>query len=65
METTGFRLDLIESNDTTFPDDELARLEEQINRPKWSIPVYHDGELISCLRSAIVLVYKSQSIVSK
>jgi len=41
--------------DLTFPADDLTKLEEQINRPRWTVPVLANGELIRCVRAAIRL----------
>lgn len=47
--------------DLTFPADDLTKLEEQINRPRWTVPVLANGELIRCLRAAIRLAAASSS----
>jgi hypothetical protein len=38
-----------------FPHAELARLDEMINRPRWVVPVLHNGELEILLEAAINL----------
>ena len=42
-----------------FPNEELLRLEEQINRVRWTVPVLDKGELIICLRAAVRLAKES------
>ena len=53
-------LDFDEQTELTFPADDLTKLEEQINRPRWTVPVLAHGELIKCLRAAIRLAVASQ-----
>ena len=50
---------LDENGQPIFPTDDLAKLEEQVNRIRWTIPVLSDGELIKCLRAAVRLARKS------
>jgi len=38
-----------------FPLAELARLDEMINRPRWVVPVLHNGELEVLLDASINL----------
>ena len=38
-----------------FPLDHLARLDEQLSRPKWVVPVRHDDDLERLLRASIRL----------
>ena len=38
-----------------FPLDHLARLDEQLGRPKWVVPVRHDDDLERLLRASIRL----------
>lgn len=38
-----------------FPLDHLARLDEQLGRPKWVVPVRHDDDLERLLRASIKL----------
>ena len=38
-----------------FPLDHLARLDEQLGRPKWVVPVRHDDDLERLLRVSIHL----------
>ncbi|CAF1148229.1 unnamed protein product [Rotaria sordida] len=44
-----------ENGEPKFPVDDLLKLEEQVNRVRWIVPVLPDGELIRCLRAAICL----------
>ncbi|CAF1165958.1 unnamed protein product [Adineta steineri] len=46
---------LDENGEPKFPVDDLAKLEEQVNRVRWIVPVLADGELIKCLRAALRL----------
>ncbi|UJR08730.1 hypothetical protein I4U23_012987 [Adineta vaga] len=41
-----------ENGEPKFPVDDLVKLEEQVNRVRWIVPVLTDGELIKCLRAA-------------
>lgn len=50
---------LDENGQPIFPTDDLVKLEEQVNRIRWTIPVLADGELIKCLRAAVRLARKS------
>jgi len=43
-----------------FPHIELARLDEMINRPRWVVPVLHNGELEVLLDASIALCKKGQ-----
>ena len=38
-----------------FPLDHLARLDEQLGRPKWVVPVRHNDDLERLLRASIRL----------
>ena len=38
-----------------FPLDHLAKLDDQLNRPKWVVPVRPDDDLERLLRAAIKL----------
>lgn len=53
-------LDLDEQTELTFPADDLTKLEEQINRLRWTVPVLAHGELIKCLRAAVRFANASQ-----
>jgi len=41
-----------------FPHVALERLDEMINRPRWVVPVLHNGELEILLDASIVLCKK-------
>lgn len=41
--------------DVGFPLDHLARLDEQLGRPKWVVPVRQDDDLERLLRASIKL----------
>ena len=43
-----------------FPQDHLARLDEQLSRPKWVVPVRHDDDLERLLRASIRLCRESK-----
>ena len=51
---------LAEPGELTFPLDDLLKLEEQITRLRWTVPVLATGELIKCLRAAIRLAAQSE-----
>ncbi|CAF0890240.1 unnamed protein product [Adineta ricciae] len=44
-----------DNGEPKFPTDDLMKLEEQLNRVRWIVPVLADGELIKCLRAAVRL----------
>ena len=44
-----------DSTSVEFPLDHLARLDEQLGRPKWVVPVRHDDDLERLLRASIRL----------
>lgn len=44
-----------EDGDPEFPVQELARLDEMINRPRWVVPVLPNGELEVLLNACIKL----------
>jgi hypothetical protein len=50
---------LDENGEPIFPNDDLTKLEEQVNRVRWIVPVLADGELLKCLRAAVRLARKS------
>ena len=41
--------------DVEFPTNHLARLDEQLGRPKWVVPVRRDDDLERLLRASIAL----------
>lgn len=47
----------------TFPHAELARLDEMINRPRWVVPVLHNGELEILLDASIELCRRGEEFV--
>ena len=49
-----------ENGEPKFPNDDLLKLEEQVNRVRWIVPVLADGELLKCLRAAFRLARKSR-----
>lgn len=65
MRNSFFRLVLDENGQPIFPTDDLTKLEEQVNRIRWTIPVLTDGELIKCLRAAVRLARKSSIYENK
>jgi len=44
-----------DDQEVEFPHVELARLDEMINRPRWVVPVLHNGELEVLLDASIAL----------
>jgi ubiquitin carboxyl-terminal hydrolase 9/24 len=44
-----------------FPHAELARLDEMINRPRWVVPVLHNGELEILLDAVISMCKRGLS----
>jgi len=44
-----------DDQEVEFPHMELARLDEMINRPRWVVPVLHNGELEILLDASIAL----------
>ena len=59
--TSGIGVDDVDVDvEVEFPDSELARLDEMINRPRWVVPVLHNGELEILLDAAISLCKKGQ-----
>ena len=59
-ETQATEEDFDENGDPLFPNHELNRLDEMVNRPKWVIPVLPDGELEILLSASIRLARKGQ-----
>eukprot|EP00794_Sanderia_malayensis_P010838 gene10838-11990_t len=47
--------DFDENGEPVYPKNELARLDEMVNRPKWVIPVLPNGELEVLLEATIKL----------
>ena len=45
-----------EGEEKKFPVDVLASLDEQLNRPRWVVPVLPKGELEKLLEASIKLV---------
>lgn len=45
-----------------FPVDHLARLDEQLGRPKWVVPVRPDDDLERLLKASIKLCKQGASI---
>ncbi|OWF40886.1 probable ubiquitin carboxyl-terminal hydrolase FAF-X isoform X2 [Mizuhopecten yessoensis] len=54
-DTTMVAVDLVEGQVPDFPLQELSRLDEMINRPRWVVPVLPKGELEVLLDAAIKL----------
>ena len=48
-------VEMADDQEPDFPVQELARLDEMINRPRWVVPVLPKGELEILLESAIKL----------
>ena len=46
-----------------FPLDHLARLDEQLGRPKWVVPVRRDDDLERLLRASIRLCNEGEVTV--
>ncbi|XP_065055791.1 probable ubiquitin carboxyl-terminal hydrolase FAF-X isoform X1 [Rhopilema esculentum] len=57
-ETQVLDSDFDENGEPVFPNNELARLDEMVNRPKWVIPVLPNGELEVLIDAAIKLSKK-------
>ncbi len=51
---------LDENGEPIFPNDDLIKLEEQVNRVRWIVPVLADGELLKCSRAAVRLARQSK-----
>ncbi len=49
-----------ENGEPIFPNDDLIKLEEQVNRVRWIVPVLADGELLKCSRAAVRLARHSK-----
>ena len=47
-----------DDQEVEFPHMALERLDEMINRPRWVVPVLHNGELELLLDASIVLCKK-------
>jgi len=56
--TDGVAGPAADDQEVEFPLVELARLDEMINRPRWVVPVLHNGELEILLDASIVLCKK-------
>ena len=59
-ETQILDSDFDENGEPVFPNDELARLDEMVNRPKWVIPVLPNGELEVLIDASIRLAKKGK-----
>lgn|SRR6218665_1259642 len=51
---------LEDGQEPEFPHAEMARLDEMINRPRWVVPVLHNGELEILLDAVIDLCKKGK-----
>lgn len=51
-----------EDSEVQFPEEELGKLDEMINRPQWIVPVLAKGELEVLLEAAINLCKKGAFI---
>lgn len=51
-----------DEHEPDFPHAEMARLDEMINRPRWVVPVLHNGELEILLDAVIELCKKGEVI---
>ena len=56
--TDGVAGPAADDQEVEFPHMELARLDEMINRPRWVVPVLHNGELEILLDASIALCKK-------
>lgn len=54
--------DFDKNGDPVFPHDELAKLDEMVNKPKWIIPVLPKAELEILMDATIKLAKKGWSI---
>lgn len=59
-ETKILDTDFDENGEPVFPNNELSRLDEMVNRPKWVIPVLPNGELEILLEAVIKLSKKGK-----
>lgn len=59
-ETQILDSDFDENGEPVFPNDELGRLDEMVNRPKWVIPVLPNGELEVLIDASIKLAKKGK-----
>ena len=55
--------DFDENGEPIFPHNELASLDEMVNRPKWVIPVLPKGELEVLIDASIKLAKKGTTIL--
>ena len=55
--------DFDENGEPIFPNNELASLDEMVNRPKWVIPVLPNGELEVLIDASIKLAKKGKLIL--
>ena len=62
-ETQVLDSDFDENGEPVFPNNELARLDEMVNRPKWVIPVLPNGELEVLIDAAIKLSKKGTGLL--
>ena len=53
--TDGVAGPAADDQEVEFPHAELARLDEMINRPRWVVPVLHNGELEVLLDASVAL----------
>lgn len=51
--------------DAEFPLDHLAKLDDQLNRPKWVVPVRPDDDLERLLRAAVKLCREGRDVNSE
>lgn len=56
----GVAASVADDQEVEFPHIELARLDDMINRPRWVVPVLHNGELEILLDASIALCKKGQ-----
>jgi len=56
--TDGVAGPAADDQEVEFPHMELARLDEMINRPRWVVPVLHNGELEILLDASVALCKK-------
>jgi len=53
-----------DDQEVEFPHMALERLDEMINRPRWVVPVLHNGELELLLDASIVLCKKGWHLLT-
>ena len=62
MSNLNIESDFDENGEPIFPNNELASLDEMVNRPKWVIPVLPNGELEVLIDASIKLAKKGKLV---